>query len=92
MPWNPVMVRQQWLVNSNDMNIHKLQLLLLLSTWFDYDLQGYTPKIWRNKGKRHKIINMQKLWRRDYNFNVNKYLPMLAFTRKFAMKGWFYII
>ena len=22
--------------------------------------------------KRHKINNMQKLWRRDYNFNVNK--------------------
>ena len=24
MPWNPVMVRQQWLVNLNDMNIHKV--------------------------------------------------------------------
>ena len=24
MPWNPVMVRQQWLVNSNNMNIHKV--------------------------------------------------------------------
>ena len=44
------------------------------ATCFDYDFQGYryTPKIWRNKRKRHKIINMQKLWRRDYNFNVNK--------------------
>ena len=24
MPWNPVMVRQQWLVNYNYMNIHQV--------------------------------------------------------------------
>ena len=45
--------------------------------WFDYEFQGHTPKIWLNKRKRHNIINTQKLWRRDYNFNVNKdHLPL----------------
>ena len=65
----------------------KLQLLILFShviwLWFP----SYTPKIGRNKRKRHTIINMQKLWRRDYNFNVNKdQLPILPSTRIFAMK------
>ena len=47
-------------------------------------------KIWRNKMKLNKIINIQKLWHRDYNFNVNKdQLPLLASTRIFAMKWWF---
>ena len=51
------------------------------------------PKYDLTKRKRHKIINMQKLWRRDYNFNVHKdKLPMLASTRIFAMKGWFAMI
>ena len=48
------------------------------------------PKYDVTKGNVIKqLINMQKLWRRDYNFNVNKdQLPMLASTRIFAMKGW----
>ena len=50
--------------------------------------QGYTPKIWRNKRKRHKITNMQKLWRRDYNFNVNKeQIPLARFYKNSLWKG-----
>ena len=68
----------------------KLRLLLFVKP---RAFQGYTPKIWRNKRKRHTIINMQKLWRRDYNFNVSKdQLPPLASTRIFAMKLLFSII
>ena len=59
------------------MNIHKYDLLLLNHLLLDF--QGYTAKIWRYQRKRNKIINMQKLWRRNYNINVNKYeLPLAA--------------
>ena len=57
-------------------------------TCFDCDFQGYTPTIWRTKRKRHKIINMQKLWRRDYNFNVNKdQLPLARFYKHSLWNG-----
>ena len=84
---------QSWWDNNNWLTkiiwiFMNIQLLFLVITLFEYDFQGYTPKILRNKKKRHKIINMQKLWRQDYNLNVNKdQLPLLAFTRIFAMKG-----
>ena len=49
--------------------MHKVTICSIAKT---RAFQGYTPKIWRNKRKRHKIMNMQKLWRRGYNFNVDK--------------------
>ena len=41
-----------------------------------------------NTRKRHKSINMQKLWRRDYNFNVNKdQLPLSRFYKNLLWNG-----
>ena len=78
MSWNPVMMRQQWLVNYNGMNIHKVTTSPIVKPRDFVMIYKVTHS--------HKIINMQKLWRRDYNFNVNKdQLPMLASTRIFAV-------
>ena len=85
MPWNPVMVRQQGLVNKNNMNMHKVTIYSIIKP---RAFQGCTPKIWRNKRKRHKITNMQKLSRRDYNFNVDKdQIPLARFHKNSLWKG-----
>ena len=61
------------------MNIHEVTTFPIVKPRDFIMISKVTlPKIWRNKRKRHKIINMQKLWRRDYNFNVNKDQPTNA--------------
>ena len=53
-----------------------IQSLVRPQLWFDY------------KRKRHKSIDMQKLWRRDYDFNVNKdQLPLARFYKNWPWKG-----
>ena len=52
-----------------------------------------SPKYDVTKGNIKKSLIWQKLWRRYYNFNVNKdQLPLLVSTRIFAMKLLFSII
>ena len=64
------------------MNIHKVTSSIVKPRDLIMISNVTLPKYEVTKGNgRHKIINMQKLWRREYNFNVNKdQLPMLAST------------